>query len=166
MTQSYSQIQKQIEVLQRQADKMRDKEIQGVVSRIKTAITHYGLSAEQLGFGTRSTSAKPARAASSRGSNAAAKYGDGEGNYWSGRGPRPHWLRDALNAGRTLEEFATSAISAGTPSKKAKNASKTKRASSVLYRDDAGHTWTGRGPRPGWLKDALAAGKTLEDLAH
>lgn len=166
MTQSYSQIQKQIEVLQRQADKLRDKEIQGVVARIKTAITHYGLSAEQLGFGTRSTSARKARTASIGASNAAAKYGDGEGNYWSGRGPRPHWLRDALNAGRTLEEFAISSASAGAPPKKTKNGSKKRRASSVLYRDEAGHSWTGRGPRPGWLKDALAAGKTLEDLAH
>lgn len=33
------------------------------------------------------------------------------------------------------------------------------------YRDDAGHAWSGKGPRPGWFKAALASGKTLEDLA-
>lgn len=32
------------------------------------------------------------------------------------------------------------------------------------YRDDAGHAWSGKGPRPGWFKAALASGKTLEDL--
>ncbi len=39
-----------------------------------------------------------------------------------------------------------------------------KTASPPKYRDEAGHTWTGRGKRPGWFKDALAAGKTAADL--
>ena len=34
----------------------------------------------------------------------------------------------------------------------------------VRYRDDAGNSWTGRGKRPNWFKDALAAGKSAEDL--
>jgi DNA-binding protein H-NS len=34
----------------------------------------------------------------------------------------------------------------------------------VKYRDDAGHTWTGRGLKPIWLRDALAAGKSLKDF--
>lgn len=32
------------------------------------------------------------------------------------------------------------------------------------YRDDAGNTWVGRGKRPQWVRDALASGKTLQDL--
>lgn len=37
----------------------------------------------------------------------------------------------------------------------------------VKYRnpDDPAQAWTGRGKRPQWVNDALAAGKTLEDLA-
>jgi len=35
---------------------------------------------------------------------------------------------------------------------------------SARYRDDAGHSWSGLGPRPRWLLEALATGKTLEDL--
>ena len=31
--------------------------------------------------------------------------------------------------------------------------------------DDPTQTWGGRGRRPGWVNDALAAGKSLEDLA-
>ncbi|RCW69514.1 H-NS family nucleoid-associated regulatory protein [Pseudorhodoferax soli] len=27
------------------------------------------------------------------------------GDYWKGRGPHPRWLREALSAGRQLEEF-------------------------------------------------------------
>jgi DNA-binding protein H-NS len=34
----------------------------------------------------------------------------------------------------------------------------------VRYRDDKGHTWTGRGKQPVWLRDALAAGATLGDF--
>lgn len=34
----------------------------------------------------------------------------------------------------------------------------------TLYRDEAGHTWAGRGKRPKWLHEALAAGRTLEDF--
>ena len=32
----------------------------------------------------------------------------------------------------------------------------------VKYRDNAGNTWTGRGSRPRWLRDALAGGKSIE----
>jgi DNA-binding protein H-NS len=34
----------------------------------------------------------------------------------------------------------------------------------VRYRDGAGNTWTGRGKRPGWLTQALASGKSMEDF--
>ena len=38
--------------------------------------------------------------------HAAVKYRDpATGDDWKGRGPRPRWLREALNAGRQLEEF-------------------------------------------------------------
>lgn len=35
------------------------------------------------------------------------KYDDGNGNTWVGRGPRPKWVKDALAAGRGLDEFLT-----------------------------------------------------------
>lgn len=34
----------------------------------------------------------------------------------------------------------------------------------VKYRDDAGLTWTGRGLKPVWLREAIAAGRTLADF--
>lgn len=30
---------------------------------------------------------------------------------------------------------------------------------------DSSQTWTGRGRQPGWIKEGLAAGKSLEDFA-
>jgi len=175
MAQTYKQIQKQIEQLQRQAEALRNSEVQGVVDRIRVAIAHYGLTAEQLGLGTNKTVAQPKKALSSPGKSGA-KFSDGNGNAWSGRGPRPHWLRDALTAGRSIDEFRVGSrkkskpVSAETASGEtvapaARPArKKAKRAASKSYKDDAGNSWSGMGPKPGWLKAALDAGKSLDDL--
>lgn len=170
MAQSYLQIQRQIETLQRQAEKLKSQEVAGVVERIKVAVAHYGLTAEQLGFGTGKpasrTAAKSLGNASSKTSKTA-KYTDGQGNVWSGRGPRPHWLRDALAAGQSLESFASGSEPMTNPKAKAKTA-KPKAASKRVaqhYRDENGNAWSGFGPKPRWLKDALAAGGTLAQFA-
>ena len=42
---------------------------------------------------------------------------------------------------------------------------KRKAVKAVKFRDEAGNTWVGRGPRPLWLRDALAAGRKVEDFA-
>lgn len=34
------------------------------------------------------------------------KYRDADGNTWTGVGQRPRWVREALLAGATLEQFA------------------------------------------------------------
>ena len=72
MAQTYKQIQKQIEQLQRQADALRDSEIKGVIDRIKVAIAHYGLTAAHLGLGS-----KPIKAAGKRTVKASAQFSDG-----------------------------------------------------------------------------------------
>lgn len=175
MTQSYKQIQKQIATLQRKAEKLRKQELKeeivGVVARIKVAIEHYGITAEQLGFGVAAGSVRKianananAKAGRAVAPARAVKYSDGQGNSWSGIGKRPYWLRDALDAGRTLEEFAVVASSSGAKSAKL-TTSKKKRKSQIVYRDQAGHTWSGMGPRPRWLKEALDSGKTLEEMS-
>lgn len=163
MTQSYKQIQKQIETLQRQAEKLRKQESGEVIARIKVAIAHYGLTAEQLGFGATANNVKTKATAGKSAPARSAKYGDDQGNSWSGMGKRPYWLRDALAAGRTLEEFATGAVSSKPKGPKLKTSKK--RKSKVVYRDQAGNTWSGMGPRPRWLKEALDTGKTFEEMA-
>jgi DNA-binding protein H-NS len=46
----------------------------------------------------------------------------------------------------------------------AKKAAASKRPSVIKYRDSEGHTWSGRGPRPQWFKDALSNGASEESL--
>lgn len=166
MARSYEQIQQQIAALQRQAEALRSKEVDGVISRIKVAIDHYGLTAEQLGFGSAAvaTNRRQKKAGNNK-SSPRVKFSDGTGNSWSGMGKRPNWLREALAAGKSIDEFLTekTAVSASTAQRSTKLRKK-RRPSTVVYRDGAGQSWTGRGPQPRWLKEALAAGKTLEDL--
>jgi len=167
MAQSFEQLQKQIDILQKQADKLRAKEVDGVVSRIKVAIAHYGLTATQLGFGTAAAGKRKRSSAGKLAStSAAARYADGPGRTWSGRGPRPAWLREALANGKSLQDFASGAAPAPTQSgSKTRSKGKAKRKTQIRYRDQAGNTWSGMGPQPRWLKEALAAGTSLEQLA-
>jgi DNA-binding protein H-NS len=120
MTKSYLQILKQIEGLKAQAENARRKEISGVVGRIREAIEHYGLTASDLGLsgsgaatGPKAERKKPGRkpgrpkkTAGKASSKVAPKFRDEHGNTWAGRGKRPIWLRDALLAGKKLEDYA------------------------------------------------------------
>lgn len=47
----------------------------------------------------------------------------------------------------------------------AKRGRRRKTVSKIRFRDGAGNAWTGHGRRPRWFVDALAAGKTREDMA-
>jgi DNA-binding protein H-NS len=112
MTKTYAQYIKQIEVLKADAEKVRRKEVQGVIGRIREAIDAYGLTAQDLGFAAKgqakSATAAPAkkRAAKAAKPVAEVKFRNDSGGTWGGRGKRPQWLRDALNAGKTLADFA------------------------------------------------------------
>lgn len=182
MAQTYAQVAKQIAALQAKAAKLKRQEVGEVIARIKNAIEAYGITAQEL-FGQ--PVAKKTRAAAKKTASAGApKYSDGIGNVWGGRGPRPQWLRDALASGKQLADFLTGANETGrsmtptaksgkTPSAKRpagrktasrkKAAAKRSTASRVLYSDGT-NQWSGRGPQPRWLKQALAGGKSLDDL--
>ena len=109
-------IQKKIQVLQGQAERIRKTESRGVIQKIKAAIEHYGLKVEEL-FGTGSgkkrgrpagkkaaTAKKPNRKTARR--KIAVKYRDSSGNTWTGRGSHPRWLTAALKEGKKIEDFA------------------------------------------------------------
>jgi len=114
MAKTYAKIQEQIQALTREAEKLRRAEIDGVIARIKEAVTAYGLSAADLGLTGGSAAGKKAaapkkkgrrKAAAPRKAAAVAKFRDEAGHTWGGRGPRPAWLREALTAGKKLEDF-------------------------------------------------------------
>ncbi|MFS2162644.1 H-NS histone family protein [Variovorax sp. Varisp62] len=116
MAKTFLQVQKQIEELQREAEQLRKKEADGVLSRIKEAIAVYGFTAADLDFGK--AAGRPAAKAgvaakkTRKGKKAAAapaaavpKFQDDQGNVWSGRGPRPAWFKAALEAGKSADDL-------------------------------------------------------------
>lgn len=114
-------IDAEIARLQRERNAIRASEVKGVIGRIKEAIAHYGLTAEDLGLaskkrgrlaGNADASAVPAKKRAARGSAAAAKkargapkYGNGAGKTWTGHGKRPQWFVEALAAGKAAEDL-------------------------------------------------------------
>jgi len=186
MEQTYAQIEKQIAALQARAEKLKRQEVGEVIARIKKAIAAYGITAQEL-FGKAAATKSKANTKKTK-TAGVPKYADGSGKVWGGMGPRPQWLREALASGKQLTDFLTGGGDKGSgvaptvrPNKTAsvkksaakpggakkmgrkKAAAKTTSASRVQYTDGT-NTWGGRGPRPYWLKEALAGGKSLDDL--
>jgi len=187
MAQTYVQLQQQIATLQARAEAIKQSERSTTIAKVKAIIADFALTPQDL-FGAKGPkAAKPAKAKKAR--SAEAKYRDGNGNVWVGRGKRPQWLSTALRAGAKLEDFAASNVSAAPalpegaaapaataeatttpPAKTAKRAAKKKAAakrgaSKAKYQDGAGNSWSGMGPKPKWLKAAIAGGKKLEDFS-
>ena len=114
MAKTLAQINRQIDKLQRQAEALKKQEVSGVISRIKSAIEHYGLTAKDLGLPMGRAGASAGRGAGKAMTRQAAavrrpvpvKYRDEEGRTWTGRGKRPNWFKAALEAGKTPEDLA------------------------------------------------------------
>lgn len=69
------------------------------VAQVKQLMQTLGVTLEDLGAGR-------APKASGAGSKRPVKYRDDAGNTWTGVGQRPRWLVAALQAGKTLSDFA------------------------------------------------------------
>ncbi len=113
MTKSYAQVVKQIEVLKLEAEKLRRNEVDGVIKRIREAISFYNLTAADLGLGGKTRAAEKAVTPFKRKKRkavakapAVVKFRNETGGTWGGVGKRPQWLRDALAAGKQLSDFA------------------------------------------------------------
>jgi DNA-binding protein H-NS len=104
MTQTYAELQQQIAALQATAEELRRHEIAAIIADIREKIALYGLTAEDLGFGT--TRGGAAKTTGKIKKEVVAKYRNPEtGDAWSGRGRPPKWLQTQLDAGKTREDF-------------------------------------------------------------
>lgn len=130
MSTSLAKIKSQIAKLQQQAATIET----GIVARIKAEIAKHGLTVEQL-FGTPSNhgvarvAAKP-KAPAKVGASKPAKFADGSGNTWGGMGKRPQWIRDALEAGKSLDDFLVAGKGNAAKAKPVAKAAQTKKAKS------------------------------------
>ena len=121
------------------------------------------MTAADLGLGSGGNAAG-GRAARNTGARSGVAFRDATGHTWSGRGPRPRWLKEALASGQSLDDLRAPAGAGPAPSASRGKRRGRKAARAVKYRDAAGNTWGGMGKRPQWLRDALASGKQLGDF--
>lgn len=70
----------------------------------------------------------------------------------------------ATKAAKAAEPKAAGTKTPAAKRRGARKAASAKPAATVLYRDDAGNTWVGRGKRPQWLRAKLEAGHKLEEF--
>ena len=73
-----------------------------VIAKVRALMEENGLSLADLGSRVRTGEKGKAKIPQ----KIAAKYRDGAGNTWSGRGLQPRWLRAAIEGGKKIEDFA------------------------------------------------------------
>jgi DNA-binding protein H-NS len=172
---TYSDVKAAIDKLQARAEELRQAEKAGVISRIRDAISVYGITAAELGLaagGSRSPARGAVAAPSTKMQVGVAKYRDpASGKTWTGRGKPPLWIvgakdRDSFlinGTGGTGGTGGSAARSAEAPAAKRGRGGKRKAAAAApastvgvaKYRDPAsGKTWTGRGKPPLWIAGA------------
>jgi DNA-binding protein H-NS len=87
--------------LEKEIEATRRQEKADAVSRVRDLMSQYGLTIADL------APKSSAKGAPAKGAKVAVKYRNtATGDTWSGRGLQPKWLKAALAAGRTIEEFA------------------------------------------------------------
>lgn len=103
-TPTFDELQAQIKALTEQAQAVKKTEIEAVLKDMNAKIEKYGLTADQLGFGT--APKKTVKKASSSTKEAVVMYQNGD-LTWSGaaRGRKPKWVMAAQAAGEDLEKY-------------------------------------------------------------
>jgi DNA-binding protein H-NS len=88
------------EALEREIEQTKREERAEAIAKVRSLMAEYGLTLADL------SGAKPARKSGAPTGKVAAKYRDqATGDTWSGRGLQPNWLKAALAAGRSLDDF-------------------------------------------------------------
>ena len=113
MARTLVQIQREMEKLEKEAERVRASEVAEVIRKIKNAIDFYGITAADL-FGAKAKAVKTTKRKYTRSVKAAPikapaqpKYRDPEsGSTWTGHGKRPGWFVKAIEGGKKAEELA------------------------------------------------------------
>lgn len=103
---SYAELQAEIQRLAKEQERLakeaeqilKDEKLQAIAD-IRNKMNAYGISIEELQNAKVTTAPKKPRGVLPM------KYADGQGNEWSGKGPKPHWIVSALANGKKLEDY-------------------------------------------------------------
>lgn len=99
-------LEEKLALLDRQINASAERKAEGI-QKLQQLIADYGLSlAEIITAFSRSSIHQNASDTTQQRKRVSAKYSDGNGNTWSGRGPKPKWLTLAINRdGKLLSDF-------------------------------------------------------------
>lgn len=93
---SYLELEEQAAQLLKQAEELRLQERAAVILDVMAKIKQYGITADELALNQDNRNAVPAPA----------KFRGPKGQLWAGgRGRKPDWVRKALDAGESLNQF-------------------------------------------------------------
>lgn len=95
----YKELQDQIATMQKLAEEARKQEMPSVVAEIKAKMAEYGITLEDLGSAVRGKARRKA------GSGVAKYRNPATGEQWTGTGRKPAWMAQALEQGRSMDEF-------------------------------------------------------------
>jgi DNA-binding protein H-NS len=101
-------LMKRMATLQAKLDAITQRERVSVLEQIRHAVERFSFTAAEL-FRNKPAARALSTAGRNRGAGeraVVAKYRDDQGNVWVGRGKRPLWLKERLDAGAKLEDFA------------------------------------------------------------
>jgi DNA-binding protein H-NS len=99
---SYDELLKVAEAASKMAEGKKLEAKQALILEFQKRAADLGLSlVETTGKGRRG----PRKASGSAPAARPIKYRDAAGNSWQGVGPRPAWLKEALDKGATLDDF-------------------------------------------------------------
>lgn len=91
--------------LEKQIAEVQREERASAIAQIRSLMQQFNLSPAD--FAGRGSAPGPKSAGSRAGGTVAAKYRDpATGKTWSGRGLKPRWLREAIDNGKSLADFA------------------------------------------------------------
>ena len=113
MTRTLAVIQREIDKLQKEAEKAKAREVAGVIERIKAAIAFYSLKPNDL-FATKGrppgrpkkTTVQKIKKAAKKSASAIKFRDELTGKTWTGHGKRPGWFILAIESGKTPEDLA------------------------------------------------------------
>lgn len=100
---TYLELKEQAEELMRKAEEIRKKEVVEVIADIKDKIIKYKITAADLGFTEAAGSGKEG---DKNRSQLPPKFKGPNGEYWSGRGRMPNWVKEIKENGGNLEDYA------------------------------------------------------------
>jgi DNA-binding protein H-NS len=105
---TYSSLKSQIAKLEKQAADLYKKEVAGVAAKVRALVQEYGLTAADLGFtGKPAKGARKTRQVKTEVKTAGVpKYRDpSSGKTWTGKGKAPGWIHEALENGKSKDDF-------------------------------------------------------------